>query len=95
MQPIAVENRIAKLPAVLSFATVSQLTASGKQLIIDEVIDTIDLMAVEQSDSAGLALLIEWLRVARQQQQALRFINIPSHMQAFARVSGVDELLFT
>ena len=53
----------------------------------------IDLQAVERADSAGVALLIEWQRTARKQQQNIRFQNIPSQMLAIARLSGVDELL--
>jgi len=53
----------------------------------------IDLQGVERADSAGVALLIEWQRVARQQQKTIRFHNIPSQMLAIARLSGVDELL--
>jgi len=53
----------------------------------------IDLQDVERADSAGVALLIEWRRMAQQQQQTIRFQNIPSQMLAIARLSGVDELL--
>lgn len=53
----------------------------------------IDLQAVERADSAGVALLIEWQRMARRRQQILRFQHTPSQMLAIARLSGVDELL--
>jgi len=53
----------------------------------------IDLHGVERADSAGVALLIEWQRMAGQQQKAIRFHNIPEQMLAIARLSGVDELL--
>jgi len=54
---------------------------------------SIDLQDVERADSAGVALLIEWQRTASQQQQNIRFQNIPPQMLAIARLSGVDELL--
>jgi len=54
---------------------------------------TIDLQNVDRADSAGVALLIEWRRVAQQQQQTITFQNIPPQMLAIARLSGVDELL--
>ena len=53
----------------------------------------IDLQGVERADSAGVALLIEWQRSARRQQQNISFQNVPSQMLAIARLSGVDELL--
>jgi len=52
----------------------------------------IDLAGVTESDSAGLALLIEWLRTARQRGQRIRFMNVPGQIRALAQISEVDEL---
>jgi len=48
---------------------------------------------VQRSDRAGLALLVEWLREARQTGQSVRFFNMPAQMLAMARVSGLDQVL--
>lgn len=53
----------------------------------------VDLGGVGESDSAGLALLIEWLRMARQQQKAIRFANVPAQVEALARISEVEDLI--
>lgn len=53
----------------------------------------IDLSAVERADSAGLALLVEWTRQARQNGQRIRFLNLPEQLLAIARVSGLDTML--
>ena len=53
----------------------------------------IDLGGVGESDSAGLALLIEWLRLARQGQKSLRFANVPAQIEALARISEVEDLI--
>jgi phospholipid transport system transporter-binding protein len=53
----------------------------------------IDLGGVGESDSAGLALLIEWLRVARQAQKEIRFANVPAQIEALARISEVEDLI--
>jgi phospholipid transport system transporter-binding protein len=53
----------------------------------------VDLGGVGESDSAGLALLIEWLRMARLGGQAIRFANVPAQIEALARISEVDDLL--
>jgi len=76
----------------LSMKTVPALLAQNCLSDIRGTID-IDLQAVERADSAGVALLVEWQRAARQQQQKIHFRNIPSQMLAIARLSGVDELL--
>jgi phospholipid transport system transporter-binding protein len=53
----------------------------------------IDLGGVSESDSAGLALLIEWLRLARQWQKVIRFANVPAQIEALARISEVEDLI--
>ncbi|MHB8454316.1 MAG: STAS domain-containing protein [Acidiferrobacterales bacterium] len=53
----------------------------------------LDLEAVTQSDSAGLGLLIEWLRLARAAGRTLKFINVPSQMQVLIRVNGLPDAL--
>ena len=53
----------------------------------------VDLGGVGESDSAGVALLIEWLRMARQSQKAIRFANVPAQIEALARISEVEDLI--
>lgn len=53
----------------------------------------IDLGGVGESDSAGLALLIEWLRLARQWNKGIRFANVPGQIEALARISEVEDLI--
>ncbi len=53
----------------------------------------VDLGGVSESDSAGLALLLEWLRVARKRSQRLHFANLPKQVAALARISEVEELI--
>ena len=53
----------------------------------------VDLAEVTESDSAGLALVIEWLRLARQREQRMRFTNLPKQLLALARISEVEGLI--
>ena len=53
----------------------------------------IDLAGVKDSDSSGLALLIEWLSIARAEHKNLRYENIPVQLHQLARLSDVEELL--
>jgi phospholipid transport system transporter-binding protein len=53
----------------------------------------IDLGGVGDSDSAGLALLIEWLRLARQWNKPIHFANVPAQIEALARISEVEDLI--
>ncbi len=57
---------------------------------------TIDLQQVGEIDSAGLALLIEWIKFARAHQKKLHFDNIPTQLTALAKLSYISEInLFT
>lgn len=53
----------------------------------------VDLGGVGESDSAGLALLIEWLRIARQAGKKIHFSNVPAQIEALARISEVEDLI--
>jgi phospholipid transport system transporter-binding protein len=53
----------------------------------------VDLRGVERADSAGVAVLIAWMRQARAAQRDIRFLNMPSQMLNIARVSGLDAIL--
>lgn len=58
--------------------------ASGKQI-------TIDFARVGNADSAGLALIIEWIKQARSKRVQLRFRNIPDQLLNLAKLSGLDK----
>ena len=77
----------------LHFTTVSALFAAGVAAINGGRAAVIDLAAVTASDSSGLALLIEWLSVAKGASRALRFDNAPSQILQLARLSEVEDLL--
>ena len=51
-----------------------------------------DLRGIERCDSAGVALLIEWMRRA-QTAAPIRYAHLPASLRAIAVVSGVAALL--
>ena len=53
----------------------------------------LDLSGVNVSDSAGLAVLIEWLGWGRRGGRELRFSNLPQALAAIARICDIEELL--
>ncbi len=52
---------------------------------------TIDLSRVSSADSAGLALMIEWIKYTRSKRIALHFKNIPEQLLMLAKLSGFDQ----
>jgi phospholipid transport system transporter-binding protein len=78
----------------LTFATVGALLAASRPLFsAGEATLRVDLSGVGHADSAGLALLIEWLRLARAAGRELRFQAVPGQMQAIAAASGLTDVL--
>ncbi len=82
-----------RLTGVLHFATVRALLKEGQSAINGGRVAVIDLSSVKESDSAGLALLIEFLSIAQEAKRALRYENIPEQIQELARLSEVELLL--
>jgi phospholipid transport system transporter-binding protein len=82
-----------RVSGTLGFTTVTPLLAAGSVAIEQGHAAVIDLAAVTGSDSSGLALLIEWLSVARGAGRVLRYENIPPQLHQLARLSDVDALL--
>jgi phospholipid transport system transporter-binding protein len=83
----------AKVNGVLHFTTVTDLLKSGSEAVANGRVAVIDLSGVKDSDSSGLALLIEWLSIARAASRNLRYENIPTQLHQLARLSDVEELL--
>lgn len=52
---------------------------------------TIDLGRVVCTDSAGLALMMEWIKYARQHRIQIAFKNIPEQLHNLAKLSGLDK----
>ncbi len=81
------------LAGELSWQTVPALLRRAELRFEPQAELVIDLAQVERSDSAGLALLTEWLRQARRRGARLRFVGLPEQMRSLARVSGVLDIL--
>jgi phospholipid transport system transporter-binding protein len=87
------EGERSRVTGALHFTTVSALLERGQAAITDGRAAVIDLSTVTESDSSGLALLIEWLSIAKKAQRSLRYENIPEQIQELARLSDVEPLL--
>jgi phospholipid transport system transporter-binding protein len=79
----------------LTFATARAARVRGLAVLGEAVAGPleIDCGAVGLADSAGLAVLLDWLSAARRSGRSLRFAHLPEDLVALARISEVDELL--
>lgn len=77
----------------LGFDTVAQALEASHKLFADYHVMELDLSGVTSADSAGVALLIEWVSRARHSKCMLHFRNMPQQVMALARISDVESLL--
>ena len=77
----------------LQFNTVARASKLIAEPLAREASLVLDLHAVTRADSAGLALLVEWLREATRRQVEVRFENIPPQLKAIARISRLERIL--
>lgn len=91
---VQVAAALTRLEAPLTFVSVAALHQPGIALIKAAGSElTFDLERVPAVDSAGLALLIDWLATARNHSCQLRFANPPAALLALARLSELEKLL--
>jgi len=75
----------------LTFATIDTKILKSFAFLNSTKHTTIDLGQVISTDSAGLALMIEWIKYARHHQTQLVFKNIPEQLFNLAKLSGFDK----
>lgn len=78
----------------LTFTTVTTVLAQSRSLLDGEASGmVIDLAEVTRADSAGLALLMQWLRMGQKQGMDIRFRHLPEQLLAIARASDLEGLI--
>ncbi len=75
----------------LTFSNIDKNTVKSCSFLNGAENVSIDMQNVTASDSAGLALVVEWIKVCEQQQIAIVFHNIPAQLHALAKLTGFDQ----
>lgn len=77
----------------LTFASARRARELGLDAVRAANALVIDCQGITVSDSAGLAVLLDWLAAARAQGRSLRFTHLPQGLAALGQISEVNELL--
>jgi phospholipid transport system transporter-binding protein len=77
----------------LSFHTAVKALDQSKELFASHATIEVDLGGVKRADSAGLALLLEWVNWARATEREITFRNIPAQIVSIAQISEVEDML--
>jgi phospholipid transport system transporter-binding protein len=87
------DNGVFEVNGQVTFQSVPQFLAlTDKWLHADTGKITIDMHGVTLADSAGLALLIEWLQLARSAKREIVFANMPDQMRDLIHVNGLTQV---
>jgi phospholipid transport system transporter-binding protein len=92
----AVAGEVLALTGALSFDTIPQvLEESAVYAARTDLPDrlTIDFSGITGVDSAAVALLLDWRRMAAKRGKTLVFVNLPATLLALAELYGVAELI--
>jgi phospholipid transport system transporter-binding protein len=81
------------LAGAMSFATADQILKESEKYFEEHTRLEVDLAGVTETDSAGLALLLEWITWANHTVREIRFLNTPDKVTAIARTTEVEGLL--
>ncbi|NGX15445.1 STAS domain-containing protein [Wenzhouxiangella sp. XN24] len=77
----------------LSFQTVVGALEESRELFAPYSTLEVDLGEVRRADSAGLALLLEWVNWARNSAREISFHRIPAQIVSIAQISEVEYML--
>jgi phospholipid transport system transporter-binding protein len=81
------------LTGKMTFQSAGQLLRDSERLFEEHTQIEMDLGGVTDTDSAGLALMLEWITWANHTVREIRFVNVPEKIDAIAKTTEVDHLL--
>jgi len=91
---VTIEKNTLTLSGIIDFDSIHSVDALGNEWLGNLVEQDcyIDLESVTYSNSAGLVLLLAWLRIAYNHKKNLHIRSFPNSLKALVKVSGLDGL---
>lgn len=86
------EGRFA-LSGDMSFHTAEQILQASERSFAQQARIEVDLSGVRETDSAGLALLLEWISRSCLAAKVICFTGIPDKVLAIAETAEINDLL--
>jgi phospholipid transport system transporter-binding protein len=90
---VAFAAGVCRVAGALNFHTAGDALSAVDALIRQHSALEIDLSEVSECNSVGLALMIEWLAIARREKHSVTFNHIPDSLRQLAGVCEVDGLI--
>ena len=86
-------NGIYKISGDLNFERAADIFRSinFSNLTDDQL--KIDFSDIEQSDSAALAVMLEWTNLANKNQKQISFANVPNQLMRLIKMADLEKVL--
>lgn len=81
-----------RLSGELNFESVADLL-NNSQLSFENGDVEVDLSEISRFNSASLALLVEWLKMARKKGVQIKYHSVPEQLMVIAQAYGIDHEL--
>lgn len=93
-QQIKPTNDLLLITGELNFTTVMPLFTQSLPLIAARQSEIVfDLSEVTFTNSAALALMLEWVKEGKKQRKTIRFQGLPEKLVSIIKATGVNGLL--
>lgn len=90
---ITFQNNGFHISGDLNFSNVMSVYNKSLQLFDKHAEWVFDFSQLHSSDSAGLALIIEWIKLAKKTDKKVRFNHLPDGIVSLAKAADMDEIL--
>lgn len=90
---ITFNNNVFMLTGELNFLNVMSVYTKSLDYLNQCKSCVFDFSSVKSSDSAGLALMIEWLKFASANQKEVHFQNVSEDLLSIATAAGLEKVI--
>lgn len=87
------EQNELKVLGDLDFHNVMVVVEQGSQFIVNQQQSVFNFSELKTSNSAGLALIIEWIKISHQLKRRVQFTGISQKLMAIAQAAGLERLI--
>jgi phospholipid transport system transporter-binding protein len=90
---IVASDNLLVVSGELVFQTVMTVWEASLPLLANQSALQFDLAGVTLSNSAGVALILEWMKFAKLHNKVIKFHNTPAQLLSIISVSGLETML--
>jgi len=77
----------------LTFATVMPLWHASVPLLNSQAAFKFDFSKVSKCNSAGVTLLLAWIKLAKSTAKTIQFFHLPQQLSSIIAVAGLSEVI--